>query len=105
MLKASAARCEDSRLRLHTLTISTPGIAWSPGICRTRVLFPAPTIPMRIGAVICLSFARVPTTRGGCPPRRADYSASAGCCQSLHEEKIRHGDLRLVTAKQGRKPG
>src|SRR6266511_1745801 len=50
MLNWSATRCEDSRLRLLTLTISTPSIACTPGMCRTRVLLPAPTMPTLIGA-------------------------------------------------------
>ena len=45
---ASATRCEDSRLRLQTLTTSTPSMARSPGMCRTRVLLPAPITPIRI---------------------------------------------------------
>src|SRR5437667_5512048 len=35
--------------RLHTATISTSSIAFRPGICRDRVLAPAPIKPMRTG--------------------------------------------------------
>src|SRR5262245_9042394 len=37
----------DSGRRLQTATISTPGRASSPGMCRWRVLAPAPTNPTR----------------------------------------------------------
>ena len=52
MPNSRATRSDDSRLRLATLTISTPGMALSPGMCRTLVLLPAPTMPMRRGVVV-----------------------------------------------------
>jgi hypothetical protein len=52
MENSSATLFVDSRLRLQTLTISTPCCALSPGICLLRVLLPAPTIPMRIRSAI-----------------------------------------------------
>src|SRR5689334_3478577 len=48
MPNCSATRAEDSRLRLQTLTISTPSIAWSFGMCMATVFPPAPTTPTRI---------------------------------------------------------
>ncbi len=48
MPNSAATRSADSRVRFATLTISTPGIAFSPGRCRSRVFAPAPTIPTRI---------------------------------------------------------
>ena len=48
MPNSSATRWLDSLLRLHTLTNSTLGIFWKPGMCLTLVLSPAPTNPIRI---------------------------------------------------------
>src|SRR3972149_1261676 len=48
MPNSRATRSLESRLRLATLTISTPGTARSPGMCFRRVFAPAPTIPTRI---------------------------------------------------------
>ena len=47
----SDGRVEVGR-RLQTATISTSGIALKPGICRSRVLAPAPIKPMRRVAMI-----------------------------------------------------
>ena len=45
----SAATFEvDSGVRLMTPTISTPATARKPGMCRRRVLSPAPTMPIRM---------------------------------------------------------
>src|SRR5262245_29520306 len=42
----------ESRLRLQTLTSSTPTCAFRFGIWRLRVVAPAPTMPMRIGDAV-----------------------------------------------------
>ena len=39
---SSAMRLPDSRVRLATPTISTPFMAWNPGMCRSLVFAPAP---------------------------------------------------------------
>src|SRR5712692_4403438 len=43
-----ATRSPDSLVRLATATSSTPGSSLNPGMCRRRVLLPAPTKPTRI---------------------------------------------------------
>src|SRR2546425_834328 len=57
MPNSLATRSPDSRERLATATNSTPGCFCKPGMCRLRVLRPAPTKPMRIGRSLT-----------GCPP-------------------------------------
>src|SRR6266481_49583 len=47
MPNSRAAAAVDPGRRLHTATISTFSIAFRPGICRDRVLAPAPIKPMR----------------------------------------------------------
>src|SRR5438445_1764629 len=47
MPNSRAAAAVDPGRRLHTATISTSSIAFRPGICRDRVLAPAPIKPMR----------------------------------------------------------
>src|ERR1051326_7150301 len=42
----------DSSRRLQTATISTPGMARKPGMCRLRVLSPAPIRAMRREALM-----------------------------------------------------
>src|SRR6266850_210426 len=49
MPNSLATRSPDSRERLATATNSTPGCFRKPGMCRLRVLRPAPTKPTRIG--------------------------------------------------------
>ena len=56
---SSAMRWPDSRLRLATLTSSTPSMAWKPGICFSLVLAPAPIRPTRkVSSVMGDSFLR-----------------------------------------------
>ena len=43
-----ATRSPDSTLRFATDTSSTPESVWKPGMCRVRVLLPAPMNPTRI---------------------------------------------------------
>lgn len=47
MWNSRATRWTDSGVRLHTATISTPGISWSLGMWRCWVKAPAPMMPMR----------------------------------------------------------
>src|SRR5947209_6438322 len=47
----------DSGRRLHTATISTPARARNPGMCRSRVLAPAPIRPTRRGCSAMVSSA------------------------------------------------
>src|SRR5690349_8196168 len=49
MANSAATACVDSGRRLHTLTISTPATARSPGMWRSLVLPPAPIRPTRSG--------------------------------------------------------
>src|SRR5262249_48774850 len=49
----------DSRLRLATLTSSTPGMALKPGMCRSRVFRPAPTMPMRTVSSLMLVLHKI----------------------------------------------
>ena len=46
---ASATRADESRERFATPTISTPSTARNPGMWRSMVFRPAPTIPTRSG--------------------------------------------------------
>src|SRR5262249_4053263 len=59
MPNSLATRSPDSRLRLATLTNSTPGMALKPGICRSRVFLPAPTMPMRTVSSLILMLTKI----------------------------------------------
>src|ERR671937_2794944 len=59
MPNSLAARSLDSRLRLATLTNSTPGRALKPGMCRSRVFLPAPTMPMRTVSSLMLVLPKI----------------------------------------------
>src|SRR5262245_301831 len=103
MPNSRATRSDDSRLRLATLTMSIPGMALSPGMCRTLVLLPAPTMPMRRGVVVMglqntSDRARSVATPGGEArvPRASGQAEAPDSSLHVGDAIVLEGDLDLA---------